>query len=256
MSPRIPQPNYTQAPNVLLDRLLPEITSLAELKVTLVVVRRTIGYHEDERRISLTELEQRTGLSRRSCIDGVKAGLERGTLERRIEGEKGAEQSFYALNLASEDSSPGLVNDLHQDQCSIFTSAGEESSLAPIEKENSERNTPMVPLASEGDAIKWGQVLDELRTVVPETTFDLYIAHLELTARRGDELVLQAPDHIAAWLRSERFKPLIEETAARHFGPAVTVSIAVSETERARRDREQLLASPQRTVRERRRRRA
>jgi hypothetical protein len=41
---------------VLLDELLPEIKSLAELKVILVVVRATIGWHEEEQKLTFSDL--------------------------------------------------------------------------------------------------------------------------------------------------------------------------------------------------------
>jgi hypothetical protein len=259
---RIPAPNYTQAPNVLLDELLPEIGTLAELKVTLVVVRHTIGWHEDERKLSLSELEERTGLSRRSVIDGIKAGLERGTIERRIEGPKGAEQAFYCLDLAGADSSPGLVKELHQDQESIFTSASADSSPASIERKERPKESSPNPLASEGadltndDQAKWAKVLDECRSQVSETTMSQYVDRVELVGRRGDTLVLQAPDEVASWVR-KRFLPLLERMAALHFGPTAEASLPMSETERARTEREQLLdRRPATTVRERRRRRS
>jgi hypothetical protein len=74
-----------------------------------------------------------------------------------------------------------------------------------------------------------------LRSVVAEVTFEEWLSKVELVERRGDHLVLQAPDEIASWVR-ERFVETLEGAAARQgFGPAVTVEIAVSETERARR---------------------
>ncbi len=37
-------PNYTQIPNALLDSAMAEMSG-AELKITLVVCRRTLGWH-------------------------------------------------------------------------------------------------------------------------------------------------------------------------------------------------------------------
>lgn len=82
----IPAPNYTQIPNVFLDEVLPKITSMSELKVTLAIMRQTFGYHKKHDRISLSQLETFTGLSRSSVMDGINAGIERGTIERRKAG--------------------------------------------------------------------------------------------------------------------------------------------------------------------------
>lgn len=258
MTPRskIPPPNYTQAPNVLLDELLPDIGTLAELKVTLVIVRQTIGWHQDEQELSLAELEERTGLSRPSAIAGVKAGIERGTIERRIEGPKGAEQSFYTLNLASEASLPALVKDLDQPQSSILTSPGEASSPPHIEERNGKEKTPD-PLTGndEGndDDRRWAEALEHVRSQVPERTFHFYVKPLEFLGCRGDTVVLRAPDHVASWAR-ENCGPALEGAVALAFGPAALVEVELTETERRRQEREAL--GLDRQPRPRRRRRA
>ena len=243
---RLPPPNYTQAPNVLLDELLPEIKSLAELKVTLVVVRHTIGWHEDESKLSLADLEKRTGLSRQSAIDGVKRGLERGTLERRIEGEKGAQSAFYTLNLASQESGPELVKDLDQDQSTNLTSSGQVSGPGPStraqeaqERNSGKKTTPPNPLASEGGQAKWDTFMADLRKVVPGLTFEQWFQPLELVECRGHELVLQAPDEKAAFIRS-RHIPVLVEAAKGAYGPAVEIELLMSETERARHAQRQI----------------
>lgn len=234
MSPRVPPPNYTQAPNVLLDELLPEIGTLAELKVTLVVVRHTIGWHEEESQLSLTDLERRTGLSRRSAIDGIKAGIERGTIERRIEGEPGAQESFYALNLSGEVSAPGLVKNLHQAQESDCTSAGEPSAPGPIEKETSKENTPLTPPQGGSEEEDWEKVLEQLADVVPGMTLKAFRQSLSIVARDGHTIVLHASDDIVAgWTRST-FLGQIEMAAARVFGADTVVELPKSETEERR----------------------
>jgi DNA-binding transcriptional ArsR family regulator len=112
----LPAPNYTQAPNLFFDKLLAEIDSLAELKVTLAIRRQTFGFHKKESELSATRLEQITGLSRRAVFDGLKLALERGHITRRERG-----QSFlYSLNIQDEIQAE-LVQDLHQ--CTIETSA-------------------------------------------------------------------------------------------------------------------------------------
>lgn len=239
MARGVPKPNYTQAPNVLLDELLPEIKTLGELKVTLVVVRETIGWHEEERKLSLAELERRTGLSRQGVIDGAKAAVARGTVERRVEGVRGAQEVFYALNLASQESGLGLVNDLDQDQSTDWTSSSQESGPGPIEGKESSKETPPSPLASEGDREKWERVLVDLASINMEHTFHVWLKPIRLLAREGDTLVLGVPSEQASWIR-ERFLKMIEEAAARVFGASVTVELPESEIEREGRMRREL----------------
>lgn len=109
----LPEPNYTQVPNVLLDDAMASM-SLAELKCTLAIIRKTKGWHKTVDTISLSQLEEMTGLSRKTVIKGLQEGLERGTL---IRCEKG--QSFeYGVNIeASGKSTPDdeqLVEKVHQ----------------------------------------------------------------------------------------------------------------------------------------------
>jgi phage replication O-like protein O len=100
-------PNYTQAPNAFFDLLVVEIDTLAELKVTLAIIRATFGWHKDEDELSFTQLEERTGLSRQSVNDGVGAALERGYVQRRKQG-----RSFlYRLEVKNLDSREGRPSD-------------------------------------------------------------------------------------------------------------------------------------------------
>jgi hypothetical protein len=239
---KLPPPNYTQAPNVLLDELLPEISSLCELKVTLVVVRHTIGWHEDESKLSLADLERRTGLSRQGAIDGVKRGIERGTIERRIEGERGAQTAFYTLNLASQRSGPGLVNDLDQDQSTILTSSGQESGPGPTTRaqEALERNQgKKEKTGGKKEDARWDRFMADLRQVTPGLTFEQWFQPLELVEHAGDTLVVQAPDERAAFIR-ERHIPVLIEAAKGAYGPAVEIELLMSETERHRQAQRQL----------------
>lgn len=261
MSP-LPPPNYTQAPNVLLDELLPEIKSLAELKVTLVVVRHTIGWHESESKLSLADLEQRTGMSRQSVIDGIKKGLERGTLERRIEGPKGAEQAFYTLNLASQDSGLGLVQNLDQDRSNNLTSASQGSGPGTYtraqetpERKQVKKTTPPDPLASEGERAKWEAFLGDIEARVPEVQFHSLFKPLELVEVRegpdGRTLVLRAPDGPAGCLR-DRWIDMLDGAAAVTYGSSTSVEVLMSETERRRREQAEDAVAARRRPRRRR----
>lgn len=83
----VDKPNYTQIPNLLLDDLL-MLMSDAEMKVTLAIARRTFGYHRDRIEISISQLQEITHLSKQGVVNGINAGLERGTITR-TEGKRG-----------------------------------------------------------------------------------------------------------------------------------------------------------------------
>lgn len=91
-------PNTTQIPNVLLDVHLREMSE-AELRVVLAVCRKTLGWQKRRDRISMTQLEQMTGLSRQGVINGVQAAISRGVL-KRIKTPQGNE---YELILSSAE---------------------------------------------------------------------------------------------------------------------------------------------------------
>lgn len=65
-------PNTTQVPNVILDEVIPKLTS-GPVRVLLAIIRLTYGFQKSSDRISHGALAKKTGLSRRRVIDGVKA---------------------------------------------------------------------------------------------------------------------------------------------------------------------------------------
>jgi hypothetical protein len=87
-------PNHTQTPNELFDIYLSQMGE-AELKVTLVIIRKTLGYHKKRDPISFTQLQKETGLTRQSAWDGVQAAIERGLVEIVGTGKRGV--NIYAL---------------------------------------------------------------------------------------------------------------------------------------------------------------
>lgn len=114
----VDKPNYTQIPNLLLDDLL-MLMSDAEMKVTLAIARRTFGYHRDKVEISISQLQEITHLSKQGVINGINAGLERGTITRS-EGKRGG--FVYELIINGEHPSTsqpsGLVNQVDRSSTS------------------------------------------------------------------------------------------------------------------------------------------
>lgn len=78
---KIPESNYTQIPNVILDELMP-LMSGSEMKVTLAIARKTFGWQKRQDQISISQLMELTGLSKPSVRAGIQAGIERGTISR------------------------------------------------------------------------------------------------------------------------------------------------------------------------------
>lgn len=110
---KIPAPNYTQIPNVLIA-LMPEMGE-AELKVTLAIARKTFGWHKDRDKLSLSQLMDLTGLSRQGVINGIADGMKRGTIART---ESGDSFDYYLvvneMDQSAEASQPNRPEVVHE----------------------------------------------------------------------------------------------------------------------------------------------
>jgi phage replication O-like protein O len=78
---------YTKLPNAVVDEHLKDIDNVSELKVTIVVIRKTIGYQKKSDIISTSQFEEITGLAHQSVIDGLKLALDRGIISRERIGQ-------------------------------------------------------------------------------------------------------------------------------------------------------------------------
>lgn len=108
------KPNYTQIPNKLLDNMF-EIESDSELRVIFAIARKTLGWHKKSDKISLSQLEEMTGLTRPSVIDGIKSAIERGVIERVHSGQG----YIYKLIIHEETSKDTLLADIQTSKKSL-----------------------------------------------------------------------------------------------------------------------------------------
>jgi len=153
MKMKFAPPNYTQIPNNLLDRYLPEI-SPAELKVTLAVARNTFGWHRERHMMSISYLTKAAGLSRQGVINGINAGLERGTLGRIQRG-----QSYeYFLEVIDEETDE-VVNEIDQSANKVVNEVDQCQSTKLTT--TSQRSRPK--LVNEVDTTKKGKKVKEKR---------------------------------------------------------------------------------------------
>ncbi len=92
-------PNTCQVPNVLLDEVMPNLSGSA-LKILFAVIRKTYGFQKGSDKISFTQFQKLTGLSRDAVDQGIKS---LGTLLIVTPGLKGVPTlkgvNEYALNL-------------------------------------------------------------------------------------------------------------------------------------------------------------
>ncbi len=101
---KITPPNYTQTPNDLFDKWLPDLNE-SELKVLMVVIRKTFGWHKDIDRISISQLQKITGLSETSVLNGIKSLIQKELIYKYTIGEIGKQQSFYSLTVQDSNNS-------------------------------------------------------------------------------------------------------------------------------------------------------
>lgn len=101
---RIPAPSHTQTPNDLFDHWLPHLNE-SELKVLLVIIRKTFGWHKERDRISISQLQRLTGLSEPSVLGAVKSLISKGVIHKQTVGEIGKQQSFYELVVEESNNS-------------------------------------------------------------------------------------------------------------------------------------------------------
>jgi phage replication O-like protein O len=89
-------PPYTQTPNDLFDHWLPHLGEV-ELKVLLVIIRKTFGWHRKEDQISLSQLERFTGATQSNIGKAVKSLISKGLVSKVVSGPIGKQQTFYEL---------------------------------------------------------------------------------------------------------------------------------------------------------------
>lgn len=120
-----PRQNWFKMPNAWTD-ITAGISSLAELKVIEYVLKHTWGYQEFgiPKQISLTEfmtgrrrkdgsrIDQGTGLTRPSVRAGLKAAVEHGYLEKRVDAsDKARIRTYYSLRMR-----PDLAEEIDNQQ--------------------------------------------------------------------------------------------------------------------------------------------
>lgn len=111
-------PNYTQAPNAILDAA--KDMGEAELRVVLHVVRQTWGWHKLSDRISFSQFQKGTGLSRESAWNGVQAAIKHGIIAQKESGN-----SFIYSALVYENGK--LVHNDHSTKSNTNRSAKSNS---------------------------------------------------------------------------------------------------------------------------------
>lgn len=96
----------------------------------------------------------------------------------------------------------------------------------------------------------WRAIRAELRRVVGDSTYEIWLSSIEIQAWDGSILVLQAPTDTQAWI-AERFGRVLETCAQVVLGSAIQVSFAAAASTPARRESSEALAGRERQAGER-----
>lgn len=102
-------PNFTQVPNSLFDEIMGDMGE-SELKVVLAIIRKTKGWNKTHDRISVSQLEKLTKLSRRAVFYGIERAIQRGIIEK----EKTPKGNIYGLVQNMHPQDEEVVQNMHQ----------------------------------------------------------------------------------------------------------------------------------------------
>lgn len=115
----IKSPNYTQIPNEFFDKMMADMGE-AEIKVLMAIMRKTFGWHKIRDQISLSQLEEITGLHKQAIIGAIKILESKGLVLKTVTGSNGTQKAFYEL-IISEDSNNSYPCENHTPPSVKFT---------------------------------------------------------------------------------------------------------------------------------------
>lgn len=195
-------PNYTQMPNDLVDSMLPELGE-AELRVLLVVIRQTFGYHHDQFSMSFRGLAEATGLSASNAARGASDLEMRGLIEKISDGNKTtAWRVVTSVPVRGTPNSKRVPNTGTPRTCSEYASVPVTDTQSALKERKKETETnPLVNLpsscewenSSAAQAQQAEQPAPRTDAVKKGDALDAYLAFGQKTAQ--DEF-LWMPDYI------------------------------------------------------------
>ena len=186
---RIQAPNHTQMPNDLVDQWIKDLTGL-EVKILLVIIRKTFGWHKTRDRISLSQFEKLTGGSRDKISESLQSLIEKGAISKEIEGSLGTEKIFYSLRVHEEE-----IKEITQEPKATPASSQRlppPSSKRLPTKETSLTDTKEIVVCSEG-------------AVAPPHQND-FIGTVTKTKANGDQLTISQSEVFAAAVRTKAYQ--------------------------------------------------
>ena len=130
--------NTTSVPNYLFDSLLPHL-SIAEVKVLMIIIRQTIGWKDEKSKngrkcrdwISSSQLQNKTGCSRRAISTGLKNLVQKGLI---------VVSGFDNTELLNPEERKGKSRLYFQLKSTCFETVENKGKMTGITNENSATN--------------------------------------------------------------------------------------------------------------------
>jgi|GEM_PF-6482694 len=214
---KVPAPNYTQTPNALFDEWLPKL-KLVELRVLMVILRKTFGWHKIRDRISLTQLEKLTGSQRSDILKAAKKLEELGLVTKEVIGKNGDQETYYEL-VVHEDSNNSYQCESHTPPSVNLTPTKETTTKEKKKREEAQAPPPQPDFQYHKVKMSWEDlnalVKDFGRPKVDEM-LDRVNEYSKINPKRFKQYACHATV-IRKWIREdkEKFKnradPVIED---------------------------------------------
>ena len=106
---------YTQVPNSLFIEM--KNMNECELKVVMLICRYTFGYHREEVKLSTRRIADEIGMNTASVQKGAESAVERGLIEKVIDGNKTT--TWRAVVSDSNSDTPAQSSDSNSDTRAI-----------------------------------------------------------------------------------------------------------------------------------------
>jgi phage replication O-like protein O len=87
---------HVQTPTEIFDYWIP-ILGHVELKVLMIIVRQTFGWHKTKDRISISQLVEKTGSCRSNVCNAINVLIDHGLVKKELIGDIGNQQTIYEL---------------------------------------------------------------------------------------------------------------------------------------------------------------
>jgi phage replication O-like protein O len=145
-SPQV-ENGYTKIANEILDRLVNTSLLGAEFQVLLFIIRKTYGYNKIVDRISFTQFEKATGISRPTINKTIKNLITKGMIVKIYLPEGNIGYTFIKDHEKWVVKTHLLVKGKWQTGKDVLTKTGKDVLTHKRKKENKRKNTEQAPFS-------------------------------------------------------------------------------------------------------------